>query len=241
MISCVELTKQFPVRRRLHSQGHAVDALRGININVARGAIHGLIGPNGSGKSTLLRIMATLLLPSSGSATLDGLEVRSSALDIRRMIGLSTGDDRSLYWRLTGRQNLEFYAGLYRLSKPDRRIAELLLQFDLESAADRPVGGYSQGMLHRLGLARAVLHQPKVLLLDEPTRSLDPLAREEFHNALRTMRDEREITILMATHDLGEAAELCSHVSVLRNGGILKEVLSPNTDTLISALRQEPA
>lgn len=240
MISCVELTKQFPVRRRLHRQRHAVDALRGININVARGAIHGLIGPNGSGKSTLLRILATLLLPSSGSATLDGLEVRSSGLEIRSLIGLSTGDDRSLYWRLTARQNLEFYAGLYGLSKPDRRIGELLRQFDLENAADRPVGGYSQGMLHRLGLARAVLHQPKVLLLDEPTRSLDPLAREDFHAALHTMCDQQEITILMATHDLGEAAELCDHVSVLRDGSISKEISPPDTGALIAALRQGP-
>jgi ABC-2 type transport system ATP-binding protein len=240
LIRCNSLGKQFPLRRRLRTPGGAVDALRGVDLQVEPGAIHGLIGPNGSGKSTLLRILATLLLPSSGSATVDGLDVRSSDLGVRRVIGLSTGDDRSLYWRLTGRQNLEFYAGLYRLSTPARRISKLLTQFDLVGAADRPVGGYSQGMLHRLGLARAVLHQPKVLFLDEPTRSLDPLAREDFHAALLEMQSDDQITILMATHDLSEAAQLCSHVSVLRDGNIVDEVSSSDAADLISALRTVP-
>jgi ABC-2 type transport system ATP-binding protein len=241
MISCTALNKQFALRRRLGRPVAPVNALCDVDLTVETGTIHGLIGPNGSGKSTLLRILSTLLLPSSGGATVAGFDVTAAALEVRAAIGLSTGDDRSLYWRLTGRQNLEFYAGLYRLRSPAERIETLLGQFNLAEAADRPVGGYSQGMLHRLGLARAVLHRPRVLLLDEPTRSLDPLAREDFHAVLRQMQRSDRITILMATHDLDEAAALCDRVSVLSHGRITKDVAPSSPGVLISALREATA
>jgi ABC-2 type transport system ATP-binding protein len=216
-----------------------VDALRGASLSVERGSIHGVIGPNGSGKTTLLRILATLVIADSGTAEVSGHDVGVAADGVRRVIGFSTGEERSAYWRLTARQDLEFAAALYGLPRPREAIARALDLVELAGEADRPVSGFSQGMARRLGLARAVLHQPGVLLLDEPTRSLDPTARAHFQELLLTLR-EAGVTTVLTTHDLGEAVHVCHRVSVLRDGVFVDHLVPVDEQRLEAALR-EPA
>ena len=219
------IRKSYVVRGRLSGRRRAeIPALRGVDLDLPARAIGGIIGPNGSGKSTLLRILATTVLADEGVAHVGGFDVTRQPRAVRRQLGLSTGEDRSLYWRLTARQNLEFAAALYGIPQPSTAIESVLVLVGLEADADRPVSGLSQGMSRRLGLARALLHQPSVLLLDEPTRSLDPAATEHFHDVLRQIRRQRGVTTLMTTHDLDEAAECCDVVWCLQNGRITGRV-----------------
>src|SRR5947209_2061425 len=163
-IRLVDVGKRFIVRGALPGRPRAVvEALGGVSMSVATGAIHGLIGPNGSGKSTLLRILATIVLPTSGQAFVRGIDVVRGPLEARRRLGFSTGEERSLYWRLTGRQNLEFFSVLHHVDHAESRIEEILERLELSQAADRLVSSYSQGMARRLSLARAMLHRPSVL------------------------------------------------------------------------------
>jgi ABC-2 type transport system ATP-binding protein len=238
-IEAIGIRKEFVLRGGIPgTRKGRVLALNGVDLRVPRGAAHGLIGPNGSGKSTLMRILSTLILPTSGTAIVGGLDVTAAPLRVRQLIGLSTGDERSLYWRLTGRQNLDFYAGLYNLESARDRIAETLAMFELTSVADRPVATYSQGMIRRLGLARAVVHDPAVLLLDEPTRSLDPVSREHFHDFLRRLQAGRGTTILLATHDLLEASDVCDSVSILQAGLVTRRIDRAEPAVLQAALRE---
>jgi ABC-type multidrug transport system ATPase subunit len=215
-----------------------VPALRDVSLDVGHAEIYGLAGPNGSGKTTLLRILATLVSPTTGDATVGGESVVASPLLVRRIIGVSNGEGRSLYWRLTARQNLEFFAGMYRLRDAAARIDELLRMFQLSAAADRPVGGFSQGMLQRLALARALLHKPPILLLDEPTKSLDPLAAAEFRELLLGLHTSQGTTIVLASHDLEEVVQLCNRVAVLRAGSIAAELMKPSRNQLLDAMQQ---
>ena len=218
------LVKTFLPRRPGRGPKVGVPALQGLDLDVGAGTIHAIIGPNGSGKSTLLRVLATLVLPDSGVASIDGHDVVAEALTVRRLIGLSTGEERTLYWRLTARQNLEFAAALYGLGSASDAILGTLEVVGLAQDADRPVSGLSQGMARRLGLARALLHRPPVLLLDEPTRSLDPIAKDHFHEVLRRIQTEHGVTTILTTHDLREAAECCDEVSALLAGRITGHV-----------------
>lgn len=213
------VVKRFVVRGRIPGRSRGVvEALRGVDLVVPRGAICAVIGPNGSGKSTLLRLVVTLLLPDAGRVVVGGVDAVREPVLARRMVGFSSGNERGVYWRLTGRENLEFFAALHHVRHPDRAIADVLAVMDLSSVADRPVMTYSQGMLHRLGLARALLHRPEVLVLDEPGRSLDPPSRDHLHALLRRLRDDRQVSILLATHDLSEAACLADEVTILDRG-----------------------
>jgi ABC-2 type transport system ATP-binding protein len=238
-IRVVRIGKVFRLRGLLPGRPKGrVTALQDVDLQVRTGTIHGLLGPNGSGKSTLLRILATLLLPSTGQAYVAGCDITNAPVLSRRQFGFSTGEERSFYWRLTGRENLAFYAALYHLPDGAARIAAGLEEFGLREVADRSVSTYSQGMLRRLGLARALLHRPPVLLLDEPARSLDPASRDHLHEILQRLRGDAQTSILIATHDLEEAAELCDAVTVLRAGRIVREIASPDRDSITLALRE---
>jgi ABC-2 type transport system ATP-binding protein len=197
-----------------------VVALDGLDLDVAGSEIVALLGPNGAGKSTLLRILGTTVLPDAGRVEVLGADVVADPLAARRQIGLMVGDERSLYWRLTGRQNLRFFAALHGMRRraATGRAAELLLAAGLEEVADRRVLGYSSGMRARLLLARALLSDPPVLLLDEPTRNLDPLAASGFRELATGLARERETAILFATHDLHEAVAVATRVVVVSRG-----------------------
>jgi ABC-2 type transport system ATP-binding protein len=211
----------------LHPLGRAerVRGLSGVSFEVEAGEIYGLLGPNGAGKTTLLKILAGLVLPSEGRALVQGIDVGLDDRAVKRRIGFVTSDERSFYWRLTGRENLRFFARLYDLAPATvlQRTDELIDVVELGADADRPFMSYSSGMKQRLAIARGLLHDPPVLCLDEPTRSLDPIASKHLRRFVvdRLNRLEGK-TILLATHNLAEAEELCGRLAILDRGRLLR-------------------
>jgi len=201
-------------------------ALAGVDFDVPQGEIVTLLGHNGAGKSTLTRILATTVLPDGGSARVCGFDVVADPMAVRFRLGVTLSDERSWYWRITGRHNLEFFAALYGYhgAKAASRTTELLEVVGLSDAADRRFDGYSSGMKARLSVARALLPDPPVLLLDEPTRSMDPIASAEFRELVEDLVRRRGKTVLLTTHNLHEAAALADHVVVLRNGCVQARV-----------------
>jgi ABC-2 type transport system ATP-binding protein len=208
-------TKPFTRPERVH-------ALRGVTLQVREGEVFGLLGPNGAGKTTLLKILSCLVLPDAGSARVGGHDVVDED-EVKPKIGLVNSDERSFYWRLSGRENLRFFAELYDVPRPTRetRIATLLARVDMVEAADRRFADYSSGMKQRLAIARAMLHDPPILFMDEPTRSLDPasaLSLREF--ALDELKARDGKTILIATHNLREAEAMCDRLAILVKGQV---------------------
>lgn len=199
-----------------------VRALYGVSLHVERGEVFGLLGPNGAGKTTLLKVLATLLLPSEGHAQVNGADLVRDEAVVRRAVGLATGDERGFYWRLTGRENLEFFAGLQGLSPwtARRRAGAVLELVDLLPYAQEVVTRYSTGMRQRLSIARALLGNPRVLLLDEPTRSLDPGAAQRVQALIQRLAREEGMTVLLVTHHLGEARAICHRVAILVAGRV---------------------
>jgi ABC-2 type transport system ATP-binding protein len=197
-----------------------VTALTDVDLHVDPGEVVGLVGPNGAGKTTLLRIISTLLDPTTGRVTVDGHDTVAEPVAVRSRVGLVLADDRSLYWRLTGRQNLEFFGVMMGLSRRDavRRAGELLEQVGL-AHRDKLVFGYSSGMRSRLSIARALLTDAPLLVLDEATRALDPLAQAEIATLVRQLRD-RGAAILMSSHRLDEIETVCDRIVVLVEGTV---------------------
>ncbi len=187
---------------------------------VDRGEVVGLVGPNGAGKTTLIRVIATLLVPDGGTAHVQGFEVTRQPWEVRSHLGLVLEGDRGLYGRLTGRQNLEFF-GVFAGLPPSaaRQRADALMRQTKLHGLDKLVFGYSSGMRVRLSLARALLADPPLLVLDEPSRSLDPLAAAELGALLRRLAD-RGRAVLLSSHRLDEVAAVCDRVVVLIEGGV---------------------
>jgi sodium transport system ATP-binding protein len=201
-----------------------VAALAGLSLEVQRGEAVALLGANGAGKSTLLRILATLLLPTRGQARIAGHDAVLDPRAVRRQLGYHAGSDLGFYARLTGRENLRFFARLNHLSTSviSERIAQLARQFGLNEALDRQVRTLSSGTVQRLSLARTLLHQPAVLLLDEPTRSLDAIAAAEFRRFLKGEVLRRgDTSLLFASHTLSEVEWLADRVAVIDSGRLL--------------------
>ena len=202
----------------------SVPALCGISFEVSRGEVLALVGANGAGKSTLLRILTTLLIPTRGHAEVCGFDVTREPAKVRLQIGYHTGGDACFYSRLTARENLVLFAGLNNISHAEaaRRIAELTGPFGLGELLERQVRTLSTGNIHRLGLARAMLHRPSMLLLDEPTRSLDPLAAAEFRRFLvQDIVGGHGTTLIFASHTLAEVEQLAGRIAVLDGGRLL--------------------
>jgi len=226
MLRVEAVGKVYPRPTGLHrlliktAANEPVEALRDVDLAVERGQIVGLVGPNGAGKTTLLRIISTLLEPTTGRVTVDGFDTASDAAKVRSRIGLVLADDRSLYWRLSGRQNLEFFGRMVGLDHEHtrRRSAELLERVGL-AHRDKLVFGYSSGMRARLSIARALLADPPLLVLDEATRALDPLAAADVAELVRELR-AAGTAILMSSHRLDEIELVCDRLTVLVGGRV---------------------
>jgi ABC-2 type transport system ATP-binding protein len=197
-----------------------VEALRAVDLTVDPGEVVGLVGPNGAGKTTLLRIISTLLDATAGRVTVDGFDTATDAAEVRSRIGLVLADDRSMYWRLTGRQNLEFFARMVGLGRADsrRRAGELLERVGL-AHRDKLVFGYSSGMRSRLSIARALLASPPLLVFDEATRALDPIAQAEISELIGELR-AGGAAILMSSHRLDEIETACDRLTVIVHGEV---------------------
>ncbi|MFD8593575.1 ATP-binding cassette domain-containing protein [Kitasatospora sp. NPDC059646] len=219
MIETKGLRKSFRPRRGADT----VDAVRGIDLDVAEGEIYGLLGPNGAGKTTTLRMLATLLAPDGGAATVAGADLRAEPGEVRRRIGyVAQGGGTTDH--ATAREELVLQARMYGIRKAEaqQRAAEGLAAFDLGEFGDRPCKTYSGGQRRRLDLALGVVHRPRVLFLDEPTVGLDPRSRAQVWSEVRRLR-EQGMTVLLTTHYLDEADALCDRIGIVDHGGIVTE------------------
>jgi ABC-2 type transport system ATP-binding protein len=216
-----ELTKTFRTGW-LHRR--QTQALRGASLQVPRGAIFGLLGPNGAGKTTLLSILATVLLPDSGSATILGRDVVREAFAIRRRLNMASGN-ASFVWSLRPAEVLTFYGRLYGLSgrRLARRVNELIERFELEAHRKTEYNELSTGFKQRLALAKALLNDPEVLFLDEPTLGLDPDVSIRIRAHIAELRRTRGTTIILTTHYMREAEQLCDTIAFIKSGRILAQ------------------
>lgn len=250
------LVKRYPVVRRYREMvlrpfaRAETTALSGVSFSVARGEIFGVLGPNGAGKTTLLKILATLILPTAGRVLVAGADVGKDPRAVRDAAALAAGDERSLYWRLTCRQNLEFFAVLNDIPRSGRAeaIARAAGAAGLDEDLDRPVMELSSGMKQRLCLARGLLTDPDILLLDEPTRALDPAAAARFRALIRDeMAGRRGKTVVLSTHNISEAEALCGRIAVLERGRLAAcaspaelRALLPREPVLVVRMRPAP-
>jgi ABC-2 type transport system ATP-binding protein len=219
MIETRGLRKSFTSRQGREKK--VVEAVRGVDLDVAEGEIFGFLGPNGAGKTTMLRMLATLIEPDGGSATIAGADLRTDPGEVRRRIGYvaqggSTWDDS------TAREELVLQARLYDISKAEAkaRAVQVLESFQLSEFADRKCRTYSGGQRRRVDIALGVIHQPKVVFLDEPTTGLDPQSRAHMWDEVRRLRAEG-MTVFITTHYLDEADALCDRISIMDNGEIV--------------------
>lgn len=197
-------------------------AVDSINFSVSKGEVMALLGPNGAGKTTTIRMLTSLLKPTSGRAIVNGFDVINEPKNVRSSVGVLT-ENHGLYNRMPAREYLDFFGQLFDLNSNERklRVNQLLSRFGLESAADKRVGEYSKGMRQKLALARALLHNPSVLLLDEPTSAMDPESARLVRNMIKDLRTE-DRTILICTHNLAEAEELADQIMIIKDGKILE-------------------
>jgi ABC-2 type transport system ATP-binding protein len=197
-------------------------AVDGVSFEIQEGELFGLLGPNGAGKTTTVKMLTTLLIPTAGSASVKGFDVVKQSEEVRKRIGFIFGGERGLYWRLSGIDNLRYFASLYSLDPAvtKKRIPYLLDMVGLNGRGDEKVQGYSRGMKQRLHVARTLLHDPAVLFLDEPTLGLDPVGAREFRQVILNLQSEKK-TILLTTHYMFEADALCDRIAVINHGCIV--------------------
>lgn len=228
-IQTFAITKRFaPPKGIMGRFGHSplketVTAVDGVDLRMEKGELFGLLGPNGAGKTTLVKMLCTLIIPDTGSAMVNGWDVVQQEDMVRQSIGLVGSEERSFYWRLNGRQNLEFFSALHDLhgEKMHRRIAEVLDLMELSHEADRMFQTYSTGMKQKMCIARGLLTDPAVLFLDEPTRSLDPIVAESIRVFVKDVLVRQQgRTVVLTTHRLEEAAQVCDRIAIMDHGTV---------------------
>ena len=217
IISTKNLSKTY------RGQGQAVVAVQDVSLDVFTGELFGLFGPNGAGKSTIVRILSTLLMPSSGTAIVNGYDVVQQEMQVRASIGLVTADERSFYGRLTASQNLHFYAAMQNIPRADipQRIQTVLDLFGLAHKSEAPVQSFSTGQMQRLNMARALIHDPTILLLDEPTKSMDVQTSDLVKTLIKEeLVGRQNKTVVFISHELYEMDNFCDRVVILAEGQI---------------------
>jgi ABC-2 type transport system ATP-binding protein len=224
-----QLTKRFAVRRGMRellvgAKRRETTVVDQVSFDVAVGEVFGVLGPNGAGKSTIFRMLSTMVAPDSGTATVCGQDIWLEPSRVRATLAAVSSDERSLNWRLSARENLLLFAALHKVPRNEWEslATSMLRTVGLDGTGNKMVAAFSSGMRQRLLIARALLARPKVLLLDEPTRALDPISAQEFRQFLRTeLVDRQRCTIVLATHNADEALGFCDRVVVLNRGRVL--------------------
>jgi len=236
IISITDLAKTYVVKERtglLKSLTREIHALKGINLSIQPGELFGLLGPNGAGKTTLIKCLTTLLIPSRGKIVVNGFEVGRQDTQVRASLGCLLGGERSIYWKLTGRENLAYFAGLYHLTpaQANAQIDKLTQLLNLTSLIDRPAETYSSGQKMSLVFARALINDAHILILDEPTTALDVPSAQTLRRTIKNLNNEG-YTIILTSHLMAEIEELCRRVAIVDHGSIIAE-------GTIDALKQE--
>jgi len=240
-IQTINLTKRFAkkkhrgvfgfLRRNQSNNKHndVTVALDKVNLKIRPGELFGLLGPNGSGKTTTIKCLSTILIPDEGTAIVNGFDIHKETAMVRASLGMVVGGERTLYWKLTARDNLMYFASLYKMHRrhAKKRIEELLETMQLSDRADERLEDYSTGMRQKVAIARALLHDPPILLLDEPTLGLDPNFARQIRNQIRELSEKQGKTVLLTTHYMDEADQLCDRVAFINNGKIVA-VDTPN-------------
>jgi ABC-2 type transport system ATP-binding protein len=209
-----------------------VEALKGISFDIQKGEIFGLLGENGAGKTTTIKILTTLLLPTSGEVNILGFNPVNEEKKIRPLINFVFGGERSLYWRLSARENLNYFSDLYKIDDriKKKKIDEVLEIVKLTDRANEKVETYSKGMKQRLQIARGLINDPEIIFLDEPTIGLDPVGAMELRTTIRNLQSLGK-TLLLTTHYMYEADDLCDRIGILKKG----EMICLDTPSLIKA------
>jgi ABC-2 type transport system ATP-binding protein len=227
-IKTSNLTKHFPRTSGYRDllpfrERQWVTAVDGVNLDIKEGEFFGLLGPNGAGKTTLIKLLCCLVLPNRGTAQVLGHDILKEESAVKTLVGLVNAEERSFFWRLTGRQNLEFYAALYHLPRKEaqERIEMLLNLVGLASEGDIRFQNYSTGMRQKLAIARGLLSRPRVLFVDEPTRSLDPVSAQNVRTFLKEKVWGAGKTVILATHNMTEAEQLCGRVAIMGHGKVI--------------------
>ena len=217
-VECTNLSRTYSSRNVMGRRRDFI-ALQNLNLEIPKGTVFGLLGPNGAGKTTTVRILSTLLTPTAGAARVLGYDVEAQAGQVRRITGFILGGERGLYGRITGEQNMRFFAALNHINPRDakRRTAQLLDRVGLTEHARTPVENYSRGMKQRLHIARGLLTDPPVLFMDEPTIGIDPIGAQELRNYVPELASEGK-TILLTTHYMAEADMLCDTIAIIDRG-----------------------
>ncbi|MHC4597378.1 MAG: ABC transporter ATP-binding protein [Planctomycetota bacterium] len=211
--------------RRVVGKREETRAVDGVDLSVERGEIFGILGPNGSGKSTLVRILATLVLPDEGSASVFGFDVVRNALEVKRVIN-RVSVEASFFKKLSAWENLSYAAGLYGIRRRDarQRAGEILLRLGMKNGhLDKPLEDMSRGMQQKVAIARALLTSPVLLLLDEPTTGLDPVSKKYVQDFVAEVRTDHDATVILTTHDMDEADVLCDRIAVVDRGRIVAQ------------------
>lgn len=209
--------------KNLSKKYKEVDAVKGISFNVEEGTVFGLLGENGAGKTTTLRMLATMIKPTSGTALIDGIDLVHEPHNVRGKIGILFGGDTGLYDRLTARENIEYFGLLNGMSKSDieKRIETLSEKLDMEKYIGRRVGKFSKGMKQKVSIARSIVHDPKIMLLDEPTTGLDVTSVRIVHDFILDQKKDGK-TIIFSSHSMTEVEKLCDIVGIINKGKLIE-------------------
>ncbi len=236
-ISCREITKYYPTPRSLKSffarsrdRRRAKLVLDAVSFEIGRGEIFGIVGPNGAGKTTIMKILSHLTSPTSGSARVCGFDIEREWNDALRCIGYCISEERSFFWRLSGRENLRFFADLLEVPvKTARaRIEELLEMLELSDVAGERFMNYSSGMKQKMAIARSLLAEPHILLMDEPTRGLDPRAASDLRSFIREYVTRQDKTAVITTNQVIDIENLCNRIAILNRGRIIAQGTIPD-------------